>query len=34
MLYRHMTRQALEKIISLPKRMDDIDLAKDALLAK
>ena len=34
MLYRHMTRQALEKIISQPKRMDDIDLAQDALLAK
>ena len=34
MLYRHMTRQALEKIISQPKRMDDIDLAKEALLAK
>lgn len=34
MLYRHMTRQALQKIVSQPRRTDDIDLAQEALRAK
>jgi hypothetical protein len=34
MLYRHMTRQALQQIVSQPRKSEDVDLAQDALKAK
>lgn len=34
MLYRHMTKQALQQIVSQPKKADDVDLAQDALRFK
>jgi len=34
MLYRHMTRQALQQTISQPRKSDDLDLAQEALRIK
>lgn len=34
MLYRHMTREALQRTISQPRKADDIDLAQEALHMK
>ncbi|MEQ1668756.1 MAG: hypothetical protein ABL868_09900 [Sulfuriferula sp.] len=34
MLYRHMSRDALDKIIAKPSKSDDIELAQDALKLK
>ncbi|MBI2748549.1 MAG: hypothetical protein HYX43_04195 [Burkholderiales bacterium] len=34
MLYRHMTKQALQQTITQPRKSDDIDLAQEALRAK
>lgn len=34
MLYRHMTKQALQQTVSQPRKSDDMDLAQDALRSK
>lgn len=34
MLYRHMTKQALQQTISQPRKSDDLDLAQEALRTK
>jgi hypothetical protein len=34
MFYRHMTREALQRTISQPRKSDDVDLAQEALQAK
>ena len=34
MLYRHMTKQALQQTIAQPRRSDDMDLAQEALRTK
>ena len=34
MLYRHMTKQALQQTVNQPRKSDDVDLAQDALRSK